>query len=323
MNAFAKAGLTLLGAAAAVGFVFLFRYARVDGFFDTISPVLPVCRVLGPGAQDLDVDGNRILVSAADGLSSFKLNDPVLRKLAGNPPDLHASGISLYRSADGKRTLGAIARSSAGRYGVITYALSADDPPSLTQQVMVQGGLLVSPTDVAAMAPDRFYLANDHVSTNGLMRFVESDLLWPYSDVLLFNGRGLRVAVQRVAAAHGLMATPDGRFLYAATYNDRRILGLGIENFTGNLTELGDLALPARLEKITLDARGNLIVAGRTKPGSAQIFRVYRGGDGIPLRYETLFSDEGQSAGAANAAVLLGGHLIVAGEKKLLDCAVK
>jgi len=206
---------------------------------------------------------------------------------------------------------------------VITYSLSADDPPSLTQQEMVQGGLLVSPTDLAAVGEGRFYVANDHVSTNGLMRFAESKLLWPHSDVLLFNGRGLRVAVQRVAAAHGLMATPDGRFLYAATYNDRRVLGLGIENFTGNLTELGSLALPARPEKITLDAGGNLIVAGRTKPGSAQIFRVYRGGDGVPLRYEILFSDEGQSAGAANAAVLLDGHLIIAGDKKLLDCPVK
>jgi arylesterase len=323
VSGYAKSGLTLLGVVVVVGFVFLLRYAMVDGFLDSISPVLPVCRVLAGGAEDLDMDGDRIFVSAADGVSSFKLNDPVPRKLAGNPPDLHSLGISLYRNIEGKRTLAAVARSAAGRYGVITYALSADDTPALSQQLMVQGGLLVSPTDLAAVAPDRFYMANDHVSTNGLMRFAESALLWPHADVLLFNGRGLRIAVQRVAAAHGLLATPDSRFLYAATYNDRRVLAFGIENFTGNLTELGSLALPARLEKITADASGNLIVAGRTKPGSAQIFRVYRGRDGVPLRYETLFSDEGQSASAANAAVLRGGHLIVAGEKKLLDCAVK
>ena len=97
---FVRSAWTLLAFqfVAAAGFVFLFRYARVDGFLDTINPVLPVCRVLGPGAEDLDVDGMRILVSAADGLSSFTLKDPVPRKLAGNP-DVRGEGGDFERVA--------------------------------------------------------------------------------------------------------------------------------------------------------------------------------------------------------------------------------
>ena len=45
-----------------------------------------------------------------------------------------------------------------------------------------------------------------------LGRFAEDYLLWPHADVLLYNGMGFRIAVQRIAFPNGILA--QGGFLY-------------------------------------------------------------------------------------------------------------
>jgi len=329
MNAYAKSGLTLAGVVLALALYFALRLALADGMFTPIDPVLPVCGPIAQGlggANDLESDPGHgaMFLSAQSGLYRLALSNTAAApvKLAGAPGDLHSVGISFYRDIDGNQTLMAIDRSAAGRYAVATFALSPDGT-TLSQRLMIQGGLLVSPTDLAALSADRFYVGNDHSGRNAWVRFAEDDLLLPHADVILFNGRGLRDAVQRVASAHGVLATPDGRFLYVAANSGRQLLAFSIENFTGNLTQLQSLSLPARLEKISMDDKGNLIVAGRTKPGSAQVFRIKLGADGVPMSYETLFSDDGHTLSAANAAIVQGGHLIVVGDNKILDCAIK
>ena len=214
---------------------------------------------------------------------------------------------------------------SAGAEAVDVFALSFDgDTPKLAEQIMVRGRLLVSPHDLTAVSPDRFYLANDHVAENALGRFAEDYLFWPHDDVLLFSGTGLRVAVQRLASTRGALVTPDGRFLYVTTANDRRLLAFNVEPFTGNLSELGSLALPAQLGDISRDAQGNLIIAGSTKPGSAQVFRVRLGQGGVPQSFDTLFSDDGHTLNGADAAMVQGGHLFLvsAGDDHMLECAM-
>jgi hypothetical protein len=337
MNSWRRAGLTVLGVCLCLALFFGLRYARVRGAFESVDLMTPgLCRPIAKGlvAQDLEIDPahDMIVVSgtkqgSGDGLYRLKLSDPASApvKLGGTSADFHPAGISLYRGPDGSETLMTINHHSAGAEAVDVFALSFDgETPKLAEQIMVRGRLLVSPHDLAAVSSDRFYLTNDHVAENELASFAEDYLFWPHDDVLLFSGTGLRIAVQRIASARGTLVTPDGRFLYVTTANDRRLLAFNIEPFTGNLSELGSLALPAQLGDISRDAQGNLIIAGSTKPGSAQVFRVHLGGDGVPQSFDKLFSDDGHILKGASSAVVQGGHLFIvsASDDHMLECAV-
>ncbi len=135
--------------------------------------------------------------------------------------------------------------------------------PKLSPRSSVGGGLLVSPNDLFAVAPDRFYVTNDHVTKTALGRFAEDYLLWPHADLLYFNGTSFRISVQRMAFPNGVYVSPDGSHLYVALSNERRLIAFSREPFFGNLTEIGSLSLPARPDNISADAQGRLIIAGR------------------------------------------------------------
>ena len=327
MSPYAKSALTFLGAVSAIALFFVFRYAMVSGILNSITPTTPgLCRPVAQGLKgltDVEADKDLVFVSAQDGIYALKRDDanaaPV--KLAGGPAGFHPLGFSLYRGRDGSLSLVAIDLLSSKRYAVEIYDVSFDGAtPNLKQRTTVQGGLLVSPEDTAAIGSDIFYAANDHVTTTAIGRFAEGILLWPHADVVLFNGQRMRIAAERIAGPHGVAVSPDGRFLYISDYNDRRVIGLSIEPFSGNLTELEALSLPARLEHMSFDDKGNLIVTGQTKPGSSQVFRVRRGPDGSPVSYDTLYSDDGRDIAGAVSAVGTGGHLFVAAPDRLLDC---
>jgi len=175
------------------------------------------------------------------------------------------------------------------------------------------------------VAPDQFYVANDHVSRTKLGGFVENDLLWPIANVMLYDGSNLRVAAGGIAYPNGVLLTPDGKFLYVDAFNERRVIAYSRDPASGNLSQIGSLALPAKLDNISEDASGNLIIAGRTKPVSSQIFRVHLGKDGVPQSYETIYSDDGHIITRASSGTIYGGHLYIGSSRDdhMLMCNLK
>jgi hypothetical protein len=344
MRPLAKILLTWAAVIAAVAVFFAGRYEWVQGAFNRFEPVSPgICRAIaigvhGPEDFEIDAPHNAIFVSSIDrqvarpnsdphdGLYLLKLDDPAAAavKLAGTPLDFHPHGINLYRDSDGRETLMVIDHKPSGRQMIETYAVSFDaGTPKLTSQSAIQSGVLVSPNDLAAITPDKFYVTNDHVTKGALGRFAEDYLLWPHADVLAYNGMGFRIATQRIALPNGVLA--KGGFLYVTAMNERRVLAFTREDFTGDLTGIGALSLPARLDNISMDAAGDLIIAGQGKPGSAQVFRVRLGPDGVPQSYQTIFSDDGHALNGASSAAIYGGHLFIgsARDGKMLDCDTK
>jgi arylesterase/paraoxonase len=340
----AKSGLTWAAVIAAVALFFAVRYQMVEGAFNSLTQIAPgACRAIavglhGPEDFEIDAGHNAILVSALnrravkpngdphDGLYLLKLNDPEAApvKLAGTPLDFHPHGISLYRDVNGAETLMVIDHKPAGRQMIEIYGLSYDgETPKLSAQTAVQGGLLVSPNDLAAIAPDQFYVTNDHVTATRLGRFAEDYLLWPHADVMLFNGTSFRIATQRIALPNGVAV--KGEYLYVAAMNERKLLAFHRQEFFGDLDPIGSLSIPARLDNINLDPAGDLIIAGQGKPGSAQVFKVKLGRDGVPQSYETIFSDNGHALAGASSANIYGGHLFIGSARdiKMLMCDMK
>ena len=343
MSPFVKSGLTLVAVIAAVGMVFTARFAWVQGRFASVAPTAPpICRAVAEGLKDpadlaADAAHNALFVAAMnrqspqlysdsqDGLYLLKLNDPAAApvKLAGTPKDFHPYAISLYRGEDGAQTLLVADRRSNGRHFIETYDVTFDgDTPKLVSHTAIQSGLLVSPNGLAAATPDHFYVSNERVSRSGPARFAEDYLLWPHADVLAYNGQGFRIAAQRLAGPAGLLVRDA--ILYVAVSNSRKIQAFS-QDMMGYLEPLGELSLPARPSSLSVDEHGNLIVAGQTRPGSSQVFRVILDAQGVPQDYQVIFSDDGGVLKGASAAVIAGGQLFIgsSSDSKVLACALK
>lgn len=343
MSPYAKSGLTWLAVIAALGVFFAVRFAWIQGFFTHVAPTAPpLCRAVAEGIKDpadlaADAAHNAVFVAAAnrqaaqpdtdtqDGIYLLKLNDPTAApvKLAGVPKDFHPTAIALYRGEDGAQTLLVADRRGNGRHAIESYSVSFDgETPKLAPVTTIQSGLLVSPNGIAAASPDHFYVSNSFVSRNGIARFAEDYLLWPHADLLAYNGQGFRIAAQRLAAPAGLLIKDN--ILYVAVAGSRKVQAF-TQDMMGYLTPLGELSLPARPDKLSLGDHGTLIVAGQTRPGSSQVFRVVLDAAGAPQSYQTIFSDDGHALSGASAAVIAGGQLFIAAsnDSKMLACPIK
>jgi arylesterase/paraoxonase len=226
-----------------------------------------------------------------------------------------------------------------GGQEVEIFTLSYDNGQAkLAARSSIGGGLLISPNDLTAVGPDRFYVSNDHVTKTPLGRFAEDYLIWPHADILYFNGSNFRIPVQRMAFPNGVYVTPDGTHLYITVTNERRLLALSREPFFGNLTEIGSLSLPMRPDNISADAQGRLIIAGHpslirvnrfradaSKPSPSEVVRVNLDKSGVPTGYDTLFADDGALIGASSSAAVVGKQLLIGSvlDDKLLICDMK
>lgn len=355
MRPLAKSGMTWAAVLLVLVAFFGLRWVTAAGVFtsfDAKAPAIckPILGLQGPEDFEVDAQNDAILVSSTnrrapkdkpdprDGLYLLKLSAPEAPpvKLGGVPKDFHPHGISLYRGPGGERTLMAINHRANGTNAVEIFALTYQDGVAkLTPQASIGGGLLVSPNDLFAVGPDRFYVTNDHVTTTALGRFAENDLIWPHADMLYFNGTNFRISVQRMAFPNGIYVTPDGSHLYVTLTSERRLVAFSREPFFGSLKEIGSLSIPSRLDNITADAQGRLIVAGHhslladnrfradpAKPSPSEVFRVTLDKDGVPTGYETIFADDGGLIGAASTAAMIGKRLLIGSvlDAKMLDC---
>ncbi len=357
MRPLARSGMTWLAVLLVLVLFFAVRWLTAAGAFtsvpaDSALSCTPIAGLEGPEDFAVDAAHDAVIVSSTnrrapktqpdprDGLYLLKLSAPSAPplKLAGTPKDFHPHGISLYRAANGDETLMAINHLRNGGQAIEIFGLSYQDGMAkLTARANIGGGLLVSPNDLFAVGPDRFYVTNDHVTKTALGRFAEDYLLWPHADLLYFNGTNFRISVQQMAFPNGVYVTPDGGRLYLTVSNERRLIAFSREPFFGSLKEIGSLAIPSRLDNITADAQGRLIVAGHpsrmrddrfradpAKPSPSEVFRVSLDKSGIPTGYETIFADDGSRIGASSVAAVIGKRLLIGSvlDDKLLDCSL-
>jgi arylesterase/paraoxonase len=356
MRLLARSGITWLAVLLVVVAFFVIRWLTAAGMFTSVTPMAhnicePIARLQGPEDFEVDAAHDAVIVSSTnrrapkgtpdpgDGLYVLKLSDPKsapVKLTDGVPKDFHPHGISLYRAANGDETLMAINHHSSGVNAVEIFGLAYENGAAkLSPRASIGGGLLVSPNDLFAVAPDRFYVTNDHATKTGLGRFAEDYLIWPHADLLYFNGTNFRISVQRMAFPNGVYVAPDGAHLYVTLTNERRVIAFSREPFFGSLKEIGSLSIPARLDNISADAQGRLIIAGHpsllrvnqfrsdpAKPSSSEVFRVTLDKDGVPTGYETIFADQGRLIGASSVAAMVGQRMLIGSvlDDKVLEC---
>ncbi len=306
------------------------------------------CRVLSniPGVTDIEVAGGMAYVAVAnargprdgDGIYVLPLDGTGrLTRLAGTPRDFHPRGLGLYRSPDGSGVfLLAVNRRSTGRFSIDSFEVTNPvTGPALVAQGTIGSGLLTDPQDVAASGAGSFYVTNG-IAMPAFLRPLADWGAVPGSSILYFNGMMFRTVAEDVYGVRGLLLTPDGNHLLVASLTTRSLQSFGREMMTGNLTEAGSLTLDIAPEKITLDSRGEVWVAGHasliqwrdflTDPDhrpSSQVFRVSLA-SGVPQLAQQVYGNGGGDIAAAGVAASAGKRLLIGSslDGKLLDCSL-
>jgi hypothetical protein len=324
------------------------RTLWVNGVFSSVKPGFSgTCKIAGdlPGVQDIEIAGGMAFLSvsgargpdAADGIYAVALNGaakPV--KLAGGPKDFHPRGIGLSHTPDGKGVfLLAVNRHSTGRFSIDSFEVT--DPqghPALVAQGMIEGGQLINPQDVVPAGAGSFYVANGTASKNPLIHGLQTYGLISGGNILYFNGNIFRVAVDGLYGTRSLVLTPGGTHLIVGGLLSRTLTSFSREPFNGQLTEVGNITLPAGPEKISVDAQGALWVAGHAdlfqwrdfnknpaRGSASQIFRVSLL-NGVPQDATQVYGNDGRQIAGASAAVAVGPRLLMGSslDKRLLDC---
>ena len=298
-----------------------------NGMFSSVpTGFLGGCKVAGtiPGVQDMEAANGMAFISvanargpnAADGIYAIPLAGGALKKLAGAPKDFHPRGIGLYRTPDGKGLfLMAVNKRTTGRFSIDSFEVT--DPagtPALVAQGTIEGGMLINPQDVAPASPVSFYVANGTAGKNPVLHGLQTYGVMPGGNVLFFNGMMFKEVADGLYGTRSLILTGGGTHLVVGGLLSRSLTSFSREPFSGALTESGNLLLPAGPEKLSLDAQGQLWVAGHanltdwraanadpSKRAPSQLFKVTLL-SGVPQDKEQVYGNDGSELSGASVA---------------------
>ena len=341
----ALAALVVVALISAVG-----RGVWVNGLFSSVTPGFSGnCKVVSnlPGVQDMEMASGTVFLSVSsargpgngDGIYAMPPAGGTPVRLAGGPKDFHPRGIGLYR-APGSDTvlLYAVNRRSTGRFSIDSFEVThSGTAPALMAQGTIEGGLLTNPQDVAVVGPNLFYVANGTAASNVLIHGLQTYGIIPGGNVLYFNGTSFSAAADGLYGPRSLLLTPKGDHLIVGGLLSRALTTFTREPFTGALTEEGTLVLPAAPEKLSLDAQGQLSVAGHAnllawramaadprKRTTSQILRVSML-NGVPQAAEQAYGNDGSQIAGASVGLPVGNRLLIGSslDGRLLDCTAR
>lgn len=333
---------TILLATGLYGF---WRMLDSHGVFTSVTPGFEgTCRAIQSpaGIADIVFDGKIAIVSVADdpvspndkpggpGLYLYDPAKPGLVKLSGTPKDFHPGALALYRGPGGS-VLMVVNRRQDGEFGIDMFAF---DGKTLKETGEIESGLLTSPSAIAAVDSQSFYVANEHTSKTAFGRWLDDTFALPRGDVLYFDGMKFLEAADKVIAPEGIELAPDTGHVYVAEGYGRALETFERNPFTGQLKQAGSLAIPADLGKMHLGPDGALWIAGSPKAYAADSYRadrakrapsvVYRAAlnGGTPQNAGLVYANAGAEISAASTAAMADGHLLIGSAygDKLLDC---
>ncbi len=339
----ALAALVVVAAISALA-----RGVWVNGLFSSVNPGFSgACQVIAslPGVQDMEIADGTVFLSVGsargpgpqDGIYAMPLAGGSPVKLAGAPRDFHPRGIGLYR-ASGSLLLFAVNHRASGRFSIDSFEIrDSGVSPALVAQGTIQGGLMINPQDVAVAGPGIFYVANGTAGKNPLIHGLQTYGIIPGGNVLYFNGTSFSQVADGLYGTRSLLLSPKGDHLIVGGLLSRSLTSYTREPFTGQLTDDDTLNLSTGPEKLSIDAQGNLLVAGHAnlmewraaaadpgKRAGSQILRVSLF-NGVPQAKEQVYGGDGSQLAGASVAVAAGNRLLMGSslDSKLIACSQK
>lgn len=169
-------------------------------------------------------------------------------------------GLSLYRGSDGLY-LHVVNHPPSGH----SVEIFKFEDRRLFHLETVTGAEFISPNDLVAVGPRSFYVTNDHTRPAGISRIVDDYLQRPGSNVVFFDGNGLRQVADGIAFANGINISQGGRELYVAATTGQRIHFYVRDGMSGDLTPNGTLEVGTGVDNIELDRHGMMWIGAHPK----------------------------------------------------------
>lgn len=345
-------GWLLLVVLIAVG-VWAYFFAQAAGLFLDLKPVPLACRTVTGGGivgvEDLTIDPETKLayLSGYDRRAGFAgkpargaiwiydMNTPdatpVDATTAALPDGFRPHGISLYRGAEGKKTLFVISHAN-GTHSVEVFDV---DGATLTHRRTVTDPAMVAPNDIVGVGPDAFYVSNDHANPTGWMRTVEDYLRLRQTTVQFFDGQSFTTALSGIGGANGINVSADRASLYLSAASELTVYVYDRDLATNKLTQRAAVPVPGFADNLELLSNGDLLlglhskvlelvahVADPAKPSASHVMHLRADGNGsfVP---QTIYYNLGDEISGASVGASVDKRLLIAPifEAKILDCA--
>jgi arylesterase/paraoxonase len=322
----------------------------VAGQFKTIEPHFSgkcksVAGVVGPeditihprtGVAYVSACDRRALQEGEPGSGAIYAYD--LNTVTGEPvdltpdadPDFQPHGIGLFVGEAGHDVLFVI-NHQGGEHRIDVFDLMEGE---LIHREALTSPMLVSPNDIVAVGPDRFYVTNDHRYPSGWKRTLEDYLRLRRSNVLFYDGSEFVQAAAGIGYANGINVSPDGKLIYVCSITAGGLHIYDWEPVSGKLELRETIDLRTGVDNIELDADGDLWIGAHpqllatakhfkdkeTISPSQVLHLTPRAGGGYDV--EEVYLDTGAEISASTVAAVRGNRLLIGAifEPKFLDC---
>jgi arylesterase/paraoxonase len=332
--------------------VFILKFIKDAGEFKTLEPHsnYACVKVLNiPGPEDIAIDNSTgtAFISSFDrrafmqgnvkqgAIFAYNLSGkPALKNLtAGLTMKFQPHGISFYTGSDGRKYLFVINHQPL-RHFVEIFELGNN---TLIHLETVEGDLMISPNDVAAVGPRQFYFTNDHGSKSDGGKQIEDYLRLSRSNIVYYDGTSLRKVAGDLAYANGIWATADGKNIYATSTIGKKFHVYDRDGKTSSLTQVSELYLDTGCDNIDVDASGKIRVAchpkllsfvkhvkDRTKKSPSQILEVFKSENGA-YSFKEIYCNLGDEISAASVGAVYKNRLLTGAifEDFFLDCTMQ
>lgn len=340
----------------------IFRNIAASGQFTTTKPMpSPGCQqVTGlTGVEDLVIDhaSGFVFFSATDRRALMAGQAPasagvylgLYDRPELTPQNLTAAlgdtfrphGVSLYRAADGARTLAVVNHPQADQSEVMLFDVIEERPNggapviSLKLRTTVRDAAMPSANDVHLVSPTQFYASVDRGSQTKFGATLETWFALARSSVVYWDGSKMSVAATGLKYANGINGPPDGSMIYVAEALGFQVRFYARDAATGALTEKDHLYLGTGLDNIDLDDAGNLWIAAHPhlldfvahagdakKLSPSQVLRITKpSADTGEARQ--VYLNAGEEISGSSVAAVHNGRMLVGSvfESKYLNCA--
>ncbi|KAG7474524.1 serum paraoxonase/arylesterase 2-like [Solea senegalensis] len=271
-----------------------------------------------PGLPGSDVPGK---------IYSVDLQDPRMKPVELRMPrnfDLdifNPHGISAYIDTNDDEIYLFVVNHPQHKSQVEVFRFVEDDH-SLVHLNTIKHELLYSLNDIVAVGVDSFYATNDHYFSHEIFKAVVEPLLFqPWSNVVYYSPKDVKIVSEGYYMANGINMSPDKRHIYVADVLDHNVHLLERKE-DNTLAPVKSVALGSLCDNIEVDPEtGDLwlgchpngwkmFVSDPNDPPGSEVIRIQKIHSDEPVVTQ-VYADDGQVIMGSSVATTYGGKLLI------------